>query len=199
MRRLDSCTTNTPSAPCTEHVKVISAGGNYPTEVTWGIRYNGNVVLSGKGGETKYICLSEGLHEVYGKDIYGDSWDGAYLSILGESVDGSPRGVYLAGWTGPRSEDGTTEVKTNIVIGSGRQQNTFVDLVHGLQQEVESLRKQLTEPQKYLCEVATKFCAPGTKWIDGKCVASFNGIVSACENARPGWEWTCKAAGHCMT
>ena len=26
------------------------------------------------------------------------------------------------------------EVKTNIVIGSGRQQNTFVDLVHGLQQ-----------------------------------------------------------------
>ena len=76
---------------------------------------------------------------------------------------------------------------------------TLVDMVKRLQQEVESLRRQLAEPQKYLCEVATKFCAPGTKWIDGNCVATFDGIVSACENARPGWEWTCKGAQHCTT
>merc|ERR1712146_583587 len=75
----------------------------------------------------------------------------------------------------------------------------LVDMVKKLQQEVESLRRQLAEPQKYLCEVATKFCAPGTKWINGNCVATFDGIVSACENARPGWEWTCKSAQQCTT
>ena len=83
-------TTNTPYAPCTENVKVIS-WRQPPTEVTWGIRYNGNVVFQ-KGWRQNTFAIRR-INE-YTAKIYGDSWDGAYLSILGESVDGSPRGVY---------------------------------------------------------------------------------------------------------
>ena len=49
------------------------------------------------------------------------------------------REEYIGWLDRPRSEDGTTD-QNEYCHGSGRQQNTFVDLV-GLQQEVESLRK----------------------------------------------------------
>ena len=80
-----------------------------------------------------------------------------------------------------------------------QRQNELVDVVKRLQKEIENLQMQLAEPQKYMCEVATKFCAPGTKWIDGNCVATFDGIISACENERPGWEWTCRTDKRCTT
>ena len=337
-------TTTTSSAPCYENVAVISFGGSYKSEVTWGIRYNGNVILSGSGGQTKYICLSKARYEVYGKDSYGDSWNGANLTIQG--VGGNQK-VYLAGWTGPEDNDNKDEVKTYVLIdknagvpappshvhatpagvttapahahttpahveppapaptpttsapatysgqwttapahahttpahveppspttlaptvgvthsenptapssggssdGTGgsdniihgpsgpagyfhqhggpsasgasggymhahyydnnniihdsyihQRQNELVDVVKRLQKEIENLQMQLAEPQKYMCEVATKFCAPGTKWIDGNCVATFDGIISACENERPGWEWTCRTDKRCTT
>ena len=36
-----------------------------------------------------------------------------------------------------------------------------------------------------------KFCGPGTNFINGSCVASYEGMLEACRHARPGYEWTC--------
>ena len=41
------------------------------------------------------------------------------------------------------------------------------------------------------------FCGPGTKWIDGNCVSSYDGMKEACIKARPGWEWTCETSKVC--
>merc|ERR1711871_555508 len=63
--------------------------------------------------------------------------------------------------------------------------------------DLASLQKALTDSRKFLCEAATDFCGPGTKWIDGSCVSTFDGITEACKKSRPGWEWTCEPRESC--
>jgi hypothetical protein len=64
--------------------------------------------------------------------------------------------------------------------------------INALLNKVARLESMLSNP-KYLCESASDFCGPGTKWMNGNCVSTFDGILEACKKARPGWEWTCES------
>ena len=45
-----------------------------------------------------------------------------------------------------------------------------------LENENAALQQKLAAPQKYLCEVASEFCGPGTKWMNGGCISSYDGM-----------------------
>ena len=36
-------------------------------------------------------------------------------------------------------------------------------------------------------------CSSGTVFKDGKCVATYDGLLQACKDARGDWGWTCHA------
>ena len=60
---------------CDVPVTAICDGGSYPNERRWKIKDpTGNVLVSGKGGESKAFCLSKsGTYTVVGSDTWGDA------------------------------------------------------------------------------------------------------------------------------
>ena len=78
-------------------VTVACTTGSYSNEVRWEVRQNSIVVASGRGGKSANVCLELGQQVVVtGKDTYGDSWNGAVLTI-----SGTVGTVYLSAWSGP--------------------------------------------------------------------------------------------------
>ena len=82
------------------------------------------------------------------------------------------------------------------VSGVGASECVNLNELTNMKAELAALKNMMTNPRKYLCEAATDFCGPGTKWIDGNCVSSYDGMKEACIKARPGWEWTCESLSH---
>lgn len=73
---------------------------------------------------------------------------------------------------------------------SGYNATECVD-IFAMAKELKALRNTINNP-KYLCNSASEFCGPGSKFINGECVPSYDGMYDACKAGRPGWEWTCK-------
>merc|ERR1712216_63043 len=44
----------------------------------------------------------------------------------------------------------------------------------------------------------SRYCGVGTQWKNGKCTATYEGLVSACKVARSphGFDWTCSVGEH---
>ena len=54
-------------ASCVD-VEIICTSGEYPEEITWEIKQDDTVLISGVGGETKSACLPYGTLALVGKD-----------------------------------------------------------------------------------------------------------------------------------
>ena len=93
---------------CDVPVTAICDGGSYPNERRWKIKDpTGNVLVSGKGGESKAFCLDKaGTYTVVGSDTYGDSWNGGSLKVVATSGK-----VYFGPWSGPQVSDDRNEVR----------------------------------------------------------------------------------------
>ena len=113
-----------PTIGC-QQIEIFIKRGTYPGEVTWGVEdlngtntsniyaniYGTNTYVSGTGfTQYKRSCLSVGSYRAWGIDSYGDSWNGAEISISGCMMN------YLSRWTGPTYTDNQNKVTTILLI-----------------------------------------------------------------------------------
>jgi len=129
---------------------------------------------------SKVVNCQPGYERKVPPYIYGQHHDTPFCSPCNS-------GYFSAGGVNPTCS--VCPVGTVSGVGSSECVN--------LKAELAALKNMMTNPRKYLCEAATDFCGPGTKWIDGNCVSSYDGMKEACIKARPGWEWTCETSKVC--
>ena len=91
------------ASACYISATAICNGGDYPWEIRWKILDpSGNVLVSGKGGESKPFCLSKGgVYTAVGRDTYGDGWNNGFLKV----DDAANRRIYFGPWSGPQVSD----------------------------------------------------------------------------------------------
>ena len=98
---------------CRMPVTAICDKGRDPNEIYWEIKDPGNnVLVSGRGGDSKSFCLStNGDYTVVGRDSVGDGWNGGSLRVV--STSGT---LYFGPWTGPTYRDYTRTVTATFNV-----------------------------------------------------------------------------------
>jgi len=90
-------------------VEIICTSSVGDEEITWEIKQDDTVLISGLGGETKSACLPYGMLTLVGKDSYGDGWTGATIKVVGQ--DGT---IYLPEWSGPATSEESKTFYTKL-------------------------------------------------------------------------------------